>query len=123
MKRDEFLESLTEEEMDKLIEDIDESKFEIDEFTKKRIEKDVLGKINKKKKNKLWKFVGIAAGIILLVGLFNPTVLAYMKELLYFVPGVGVVENSTSEIYMGDNIQVTKGEELLLSKPDRKSVV
>lgn len=117
MKRDEFLESLTEEEMDKLIEDIDESKFEIDEFTKKRIEKDILGKINKKKKNKLWKFVGIAAGIILLVGLFNPTVLAYMKELLYFVPGVGVVENSTSEIYMGDNIQVTKGEELLLSKP------
>ena len=50
MRQDDFLENLNDEEMNILMENINEKDFEIDEITKKRIEKKVLGKISNRKR-------------------------------------------------------------------------
>lgn len=117
MRRDDFLENLNDEEMNILMENINEKDFEIDEITKKRIEKKVLGKIsNRKRKWNAWKTAGMAAAILLVIGIFNPVVLAYMRE-LFFVPSVGVVEQANSEMFVIDEAEITQGEEYLASAP------
>lgn len=117
MKGDKFLENLDEDEMKRLVNNIDEKDFEIDDITKKRIENKVIKKIKKKNKKSPWKIAGLAAAILLAFSLFNPTVLAYMKGLLYFVPEVGPVVDVDYEILIGEKMEIKDENNLLVFEP------
>lgn len=117
MKGDKFLENLDDDEMKRLVNNFDEKDFEIDDITKKRIENKVIKKIQKKNKKSPWKIAGLAAAILLAVSLFNPTVLAYMKGLIYFVPEVGPVANVDYEILIGEKMEIKDENNLLTFEP------
>lgn len=116
MNKDDFLYDINEEEMEDLLSGIDEKDFNIDELTRQRIENKVLEAIKPKRKSP-WKRVGIAAAVILLLSMFNPTVQAYMKRILYFVPGFGVVQENDAEMLMGINTTVMDEHGILNSEP------
>lgn len=115
-----FLETLEQEEMERLLSGMDESDFRIDPEAARRIQArtlDAMGqKLKKTKKHSSLRYAAAALAVVAALSFLNPQVRAAVQDLFSFVPGVGAIQ-SEEPLFIVPDVTLLSGAEKMNGKP------
>lgn len=120
--REEFLEKLTQEEMDLLLSQVSEADYTIDQDAAERIRRNTMEKIRSGKASRKQRFplhrLAAAVAVAASLSLLSPQVQAQVRRLVSLIPGIGMVERQgAGELLKADGLNVLQGEDKILSQP------